>query len=169
MSSGGGMSVGGASGFGRARLIAVGCGRWLRTGRRRRGSLVLGQVAIASGRSARLAGIDREPVPCLQPRDQILAQRKAEPAILRWSIWALIVSTLPPPSDIGFSDLMRLGGKASYRLVIGKLGLIEPTLGKEGKMVGATGIEPVTPTMSARPRALRNVAHSLVSAKPCAP
>jgi hypothetical protein len=41
------MSVGGASGFGRARLIAVGCGRWLRTGRRRRGSLVLGQVAIA--------------------------------------------------------------------------------------------------------------------------
>ena len=71
--------------------------------------------------------------------------------------------------DIGFSDLMRLGGKASYRLVIGKLGLIEPTLGKEGKMVGATGIEPVTPTMSARPRALRNVAHSLVSAKPCAP
>ena len=89
---------------------------------------------------------------------------------------------------------MRLGGKASYRLVMGKLCLIEPTLGqgqgigvfvelglmsamsmrvlpvfalhqlhtafvlldhcvltlcgKEGKMVGATGIEPVTPTMS---------------------
>ena len=104
------------------------------------------------------------------------------------------MSTLPPPSDIGFSDLMRLGGKASYRLVMGKLCLIEPTLGqgqgigvfvelglmsamsmrvlpvfalhqlhtafvlldhrvltlcgKEGKMVGATGIEPVTPTMS---------------------
>ncbi len=41
------MSVGGASGFGRVRSIAVGSGRWLRAGRRRRGSLVLGRVAIA--------------------------------------------------------------------------------------------------------------------------
>ena len=40
------MWVGGASGFGRVRSIAVRSGRWLRAGRRRRGSLVLGRVAI---------------------------------------------------------------------------------------------------------------------------
>jgi len=40
------MWVGGASGFGRVRSIAVRSGTWLRAGRRRRGSLVLGRVAI---------------------------------------------------------------------------------------------------------------------------
>ena len=41
------MSVGGASGFGRVRSIAVRSGRWLRAGRRRCSSLALGRVAIA--------------------------------------------------------------------------------------------------------------------------
>ena len=41
------MSVGGASGFGRVRSIAVGSGGWLRSGRRMCSSLVLGRVAIA--------------------------------------------------------------------------------------------------------------------------
>jgi len=40
------MWVGGASGFGRVRSITVRCGRGLRVGRRRRGSLVLGRVVI---------------------------------------------------------------------------------------------------------------------------
>jgi len=119
--------------------------------------------------AAERRNIDRKPVTDLEPGDQILAQRKAEPSLAeidqrqqgqpgsddfafldrdlvdlggdRRGYHQLIDQSLDRVDfcrgflDIGFGDLMLLGGEAAHRLIIGELCLIEPAL-RQGQSIG---------------------------------